>query len=350
MTGDASLTRCRKRGPFWTVILTVVPASLLSANCGFASEQQLRALMAKHFLQNYHAIPLHVNGAVESGDVLKFPNEAKALSRRVCYNLPNVSPKALQSTFIQTTAGIAGRVGGTISPQRIAEVEAVVNGRLHQNALISLEPLAREEPSVGINALAAPKNIPECALIGKLLSGSSHDHILVTAVFHGKQNARLTFDLSGSLDASATFRIHEQVQRILGPAPRAQVGLSGSQLTLAYSKSPAPHSLAVQSAVINERRLATIYLLRDAATKYELEKRVEEYLTGRDPSLYLKFRTAIESILLQLGLQQPSSPQELYSSIFSGDGAAPRETTQVPQSHWNFFAILAAAYELIARS
>jgi len=85
-----------------TALLACAIAFFLNGEAA-ANQQQFQAVIAKHFLQNHHAIPLHNNGNVKSGDVLKMPDEATYLSRGKCYPLPPVRYTSLSSEYIRTS-------------------------------------------------------------------------------------------------------------------------------------------------------------------------------------------------------------------------------------------------------
>jgi len=146
--------------------LACATALIMFASSATANQQQLQATVAKHFLQNHQAIPLHNNGNVKSGDVLHLPEEATYVSRSKCYDLPAVRYTSLKSEFIRTTSELAAEAGGEIPADKIAQIEAQVGGKLIRSNLIILDPLSQEEPPTGYSVLQRPKAAPDCDIIG----------------------------------------------------------------------------------------------------------------------------------------------------------------------------------------
>jgi hypothetical protein len=312
-----------------------------------ANQQQLQALVAKHFIANHQAIPLHNNGKVKSGDVLKMPEEATYLSRDRCYKLPAVKYTSLNIDFIRTTSQLAGEVGGQVPTQKIAEIEAELKGKLRETATILIDPLSQEEPPKGYADLQkTTTGAPECAVIADIWAGKGQDKILVTRVFHGSLNAVSTIDVAGGLKVSAAIG-EKKINDILGGKPHVTLKVDGSVLQLEYSKSPEPQSLAVQSALVNISQLTKIYLAYHTQQRgIQLEWLVYEYITGTEPGLLDSIRIALNSLLAQMEVRQVSAAA-VYQSVSSGDGAVPVATATIPQEQWSAFATVAAAHEIV---
>ncbi len=317
---------------------------LIAASPAKADERQLQALLAKHFLQIHHAIPLSNNGAVKSGDVLHLPDEATFVSRGKCYNLPPVRYLGLRSEFMQASFEVAGAAGGEMPFEKIAEIEAEVGGKLRQKASLLIDPLSEEEPPGGLAALEKPNMAPDCAVIGAIIAGRTQDYILVTRVFHGALSALASLDLAGTAKISAD--LDSKIQTIVGSTPKVHANVSGSTLTLQYSKSPAPHSLAVQSAVINPDRLAHLYLRYRTGNGIELEELVYEYLTGLQPDLLTSLRIRIDAVLKILETRH-STAAAFYAFLFGGEGAIPLDGAEISQEQWNAVATIAAAHKIV---
>ena len=54
-------------------VAIVFSALVICSAPATATQQQLQARLAKHFLSTHHAVPLHNSGEVKSGDVLHMP-------------------------------------------------------------------------------------------------------------------------------------------------------------------------------------------------------------------------------------------------------------------------------------
>ena len=86
-----------------------------------------------------------------------------------------------------------------------------------------------------------------------------------------------------------------------------------------YAKSPEPQSLAVQSAFVNPKQLARIYLAYHTQQRgIALELLVYEYITGSEPGVLHRICIAISSLLQGMEVRQ-SSPAALSSSVLSGE-------------------------------
>jgi hypothetical protein len=311
-----------------------------------ADQAQLQALLAKHFLRNHHAVPLHNNGDVKSGDVLHMPDEGTFVSRNVCYKLAPPRYLNLDAEFIQTTKEIAGEVGGTLPVEKIVEVEAAIGGKLRQIESIVLDPFEEEQPQGGYSVLLQPNSDAKCNIIRDILAGKTKEYILATRVFHGIGNALASLDVSGQGTINAD--IEKRIKAILGATPRLSVKGSGANVSLEYSKSPDEHSLAVQSAVVNPPQLARIYLKYRTENGFQLELRVYEYMTGSDPGFLETVRIAIGELLRVMEIRA-ESPAALYEQVFGGEGAVSFPEANVPQEQWNALATVAAAHEIIAQ-
>jgi hypothetical protein len=320
---------------------------MLQATAAEASQKQYRALMARFFLQNHQAIPLHNNGNVRSGDVLKLPEEATYVPRQTCYDFGPVAYTTLKSEFIKTSFEIAGEAGGSAAVQKIVEIEAELGGKLQTETSILLDPLSQEQPPKGIVSLQTPKPNKDCDIIRSILSGSGKDLVLVTRVFHGKEIAQASFAISGNANISAAIK-EARIKAILGGSPDVHVKVSSSSADLQLSKSPDQLSLAIQSAVIKPQQLARIYLQSQSNNKYQLEVLVEEYVTGSGPDVLKEIEWRLKTALEELGLYFKSLTS-LYSSVFSGDGAIPleRASADIPPEYWRAFAVVAAAHEIV---
>jgi hypothetical protein len=323
--------------------LACVTIFLLSNVSARANQQQLQALLAKYFIANHQAIPLHNNGKVKSGDVLKMPEEATYLSRDKCYKLPPVNYTSLNIDLIRTTSELAGEAGGQIPTQKIAEVEAELKGKLRETATILIDPLSQEEPPKGYADLQKTTGAPECTIIADIWAKYPKGLILVTRVFHGSLNAISTIDVTGSLKVDAKVE-DQNLNKILGGKPQVTLKADGSVLQLEYSKSPEPQSLAVQSALVNIEQLAKIYAAYHTQQRgIQLEWLVYEYITGTEPGLLERIQIAINNLLQQMEVRQASAAA-LYESVVSpGDAAV--ET--VPQEQWRAFATVAAGHEIV---
>lgn len=313
-----------------------------------ADQQQLQALLAKHFIATYQAIPVHNNGKVKSGDVLKLPEEATYVSRDKCFRLPPVKYTSLSADLIRTTSELAGEVGGQIPTQKIADIEAELKGKLREAATIVIDPLSQEEPPKGYADLQkATTGAPECGVIADIWAGKANDKILVTRVFHGSLEAVSTIDVAGGLKVSAAIE-EKKLNAIIGGKPNVTLKADASVLQLEYSKSPEPQSLAVQSAIVNTHQLAKIYLAYHTQERgIQLEWLVYEYITGTEPGILDSIRIAVNTLLAQMEVRQ-SSAAALYQSVSSGDGAVPVATAAIPQESWNAFATVAAAHEIVS--
>jgi hypothetical protein len=311
-----------------------------------ANQQQLQALIAKYFISNHQAIPLHNNGKVKSGDVLKMPEEATYLSRNSCYKLPPVAYTSLNIDFIRTTSELAGELGGQIPTQKIAEIEAELKGKLRETATILIDPLSQEEPPRGYADLKKTTGAQECSVIADIWAGSRSDMILVTRVYHGSLNAVSTIDAAVGTKISAEIK-EKKINDILGGKPHVTLKADGSLVQLEYSKSPEPQSLAVGSALVNKDQLARIYLAYHTQQRgIRLEWLVYEYITGTEPGVLDSLRIAIDSLLAQMEVRQ-ASPAKLYQLVTSSDGAVPAATATIPQEQWSAFATVAAAHEIV---
>ena len=129
----------------------------LSSGPASADYRQLQAVLAKYFIANHQAIPLHNNGKVKSGDVLKLPEEATYLSRDKCFDLPSVRYTSLDADLLVTTSEVAAEVGGEIPTDKLAKIEATVHGEIRQTAGIRLNPFAQEEPAKWLCRSASAK-------------------------------------------------------------------------------------------------------------------------------------------------------------------------------------------------
>lgn len=310
-----------------------------------ANPQQLQALVAKYFIANHQAIPLHNKGNVKSGDVLKMPEEATYLSRDVCYKLPPVRYTSLNSDFIRTTSELAGEVGGAIPTEKVAQIEAELSGKLRETATILVHPLAQEEPPKGYADLQKTTGASECGVIADIWAGKGQGKILVTRVFHGALSAVSTIDVAGGLKVSAAIE-EKKINDILGGKPHLNLKVDGSIVQLAYSKSPEPQSLAVQSALVNIKLLTRIYLAYHTEQRgIQLEWLVYEYITGTEPGVLDSIRIAINTLLGQMEVRQESAAA-LYQSVSGGDGAVPTATATTSKEQWDAFATVAAAHEI----
>ena len=329
-----------------TYAVIVASFGLLLPAGAEANQKQYRALLAKFFLLNHLAIPLHNNGNVKSGDVLKLPEEASYTSRDVCYDLGPVKYTTLNSEFIKSTFEVAGEVGGSVTLQKIAEIEAELGAKLGSESSILLDPFSQEGPPKGMVSLMNPKQTKECAMIPDILNGSGRrDHILVTRVFHGKQSAQVSVGISANANVSAKIK-EAKIKAILGGSPEVRVKPSGSTTILQIARTPDALSLAIQSAVIKPQELARIYLQTQSNSSYDLEVLVQEYVTGSEPAvldkIFLRLQIALKELSIFFG-----STARLYSAVFSGEGAVPIEKVQVPPEHWRTLAAVAAAHEIV---
>jgi len=273
------------------------------------------------------------------------PEEATYVSRSKCYDLPAVRYTSLKSEFIRTTSELAAEAGGEIPADKIAQIEAQVGGKLIRSNLIILDPLSQEEPPTGYSVLQRPKAAPDCDIIGRILSGGAKDYILVTRVFHGMESSRASVQLSGS--GKVSVDIEQAIQKILGATPKAHVQVSGSILTVQYSKTADEQSLAVQSAFVNPDQLARIYLrTHNGNTGLRLEAQVQEYLTGAEPNLLIKVRIVIEDLLQAIELRAPTAAA-LYGSVFTGEKLVETDRAGIPQEQWDSLALVAAALEIV---
>ena len=319
----------------------------LSSGPASADYRQLQAVLAKYFIANHQAIPLHNNGKVKSGDVLKLPEEATYLSRDKCFDLPSVRYTSLDADLLVTTSEVAAEVGGEIPTDKLAKIEATVHGEIRQTAGIRLNPFAQEEPPNGYADLQVPKRIPDCTIIIEIKSSKVQDKILVTRVFHGSVNAIATLDVSGGGKIEAAIE-QKQINDILGGKPEVHLAVTGLSLVMQYAKSPEPQSLAVQSAFVNPKQLARIYLAYHTQQRgIALELLVYEYITGSEPGVLDRIRIAISSLLQEMEVRQ-SSPAALSSSVLSGEGSVPMAKVYIPQEQWRAFATVAAAHEIVA--
>jgi hypothetical protein len=328
------------------IVATLICSTVLVLCTGSAraDQRQLQALLAKYFIANHQAIPLHNNGKAKSGDVLKLPEEATYLSRDRCFKLRPVTYDSLNTELIRTTSELAGEAGGQIPTEKIAKIEAELNGKFRETATIAIDPLSEDEPPGGY---ANWRRIggPECAAIDDILSGKTRDKILITRVFHGSMNAVSTIDLTGALKFDAAVA-DKKLNSILGGKPRVTLKADGSVLQLEYSKSPEPQSLAVQSALVMLNQIAKIYLAYHTQERgIQLEWLVYEYITGAEPDSLTRIRIAIDSLLKEMGVRQASA-EALYQSVLSsGDGVAPPE--KVSERSWRALATVAAAHEIV---
>jgi hypothetical protein len=194
---------CGCQRQLWLVCMAI--SLITTVTKASADPSQLHAALAMYFLQIHNAIPLHNNGSVKSGDVLNMPDEGTFLPRDKCYNLPEPRYAGLADEYIQTNSSIAGEVGGGIPVEKIGQLEALFGGKFTVSNSILLSPFSQEEPPSGYPVLVEPKPNSGCDVIHKLFAGAKN-FILVTRVFHGRQNAQATIDLdvtgkvSGNLD------------------------------------------------------------------------------------------------------------------------------------------------------
>lgn len=330
-------------------IALITPLLFESTKARANQQQQYRALMTKFFLSpNRYAIPLFSNGNVKSGDVLRMPQEATYLPRTTCYDLKKVRYTSLNSEFVKTSFDIAAQVAGSIPLQKIAEIEAELGGKLATDTSIMLDPLSQDEPQEGIAALQSPKSDRNCDVIRNVLRGADTNHILVTRVFHGRQKAVASIAIAGNarLDASITER---RIREILGSSPSVRLSVSGSTATVQIARSPDELSLAVQSALIKPRELARIYAQSQARSQYQLELLVEEYVTGSEPNALSRTRILVQTALKELGLYF-GPVGNLYSAVFSGEGAVPlaQAASDISPNHWRALAVVAAAHEIVS--
>jgi hypothetical protein len=328
--------------------LACLAALFISATPTAANQQQLQALLAKHFLRNHQAIPLHNNGNVKSGEVLRLPSEGRFTSRDRCYTLPPVHYTSLGDERIETTLEIAADAAADIPVQKIVQIEAAVGGQMQRSVSILLKPLSQEEPPGGFIALRHPKPISDCDIIEKIWKGAVKDYILVTRVFHGKENASVKLTLAGNAKGSAD--IEKTIRPFLGSTPKVNVQVSGSDVLFESYITSDEQSLAVQSAVINVIQLARIYLrFRTDSNGARLEALVQEYLTGTTPGLLTRIKIQIEDLLRIMEVRQASAGA-LYSLVFSGEGAQEAQSVGVEPPQWSAIATIAAAHEIVGEA
>lgn len=326
----------------WIVCIGIsLAASVTTAS---ADPSQLHAALAMYFLQVHNAIPLHNNGSVKSGDVLHMPDEGTFLPRDKCYNLPDARYAGLADEYIQTNSAIAEEVGGNIPIKKIGQLEALFGGKFTVSNSILLSPFSQEEPPAGYSVLTEPKPTSGCEVIHELFAFGARNFILVTRVFHGKQNAEATIDLD--VTGKVSGDLDNKIQTIVGARPRIKAEISGSTVKIRYSKSDAEHSLAVQSAFVRPEELASIYYATRTDNGIRLKALVREALTGVQPSLLTQIRIRIEDALIALNLRKPSTG-DLYASVFSGEKLIPREKADRAQDQWEALAFVAAAHELV---
>lgn len=150
---------------------------------------------------------------------------------------------------------------------------------------------------------------------------------------------------SGSAEASAEVALGG-LKGVLGNGANVRADVHGTSVEIQASRSPAPHSLAIQSALVDLEELAAIHLRATARSPYDLELMVNQYVKSDDPGILKRLEREIDVALRELGFKWRNSG-ELYVSIFDGrkqPGPIEKATAEQVRS----FANVAAATEIAA--
>jgi hypothetical protein len=309
--------------------------------------RKYRAVMADYFFRHHQAMPLFSNG-----------EEAVYVGREACFDVGQPQLQEIDSVEIEIDKETSLSVGGAVSLKTVAEIEAELGAKLQDRHSISIGPLSLEAPSGGYKVLERPLPIAECDVVRSILAlQEGGRQILVTAVFNGAANTRLTFDssgvanASGKLDPKLVKMIEDKIKLDLGREASIHVDLEGSEVKVSYVKTPKSRALAVQSAFIDPGILESLYMRLQGSRFEQLRRMLFGYYQAPS-SDDLAFAKEMDELLTEAQVKYTSTA-DLYSSLFStkyGIALASDSGRSIPDLWWDTFAAVAAAHEIVAAS
>lgn len=306
-----------KSNPVYIFVAVVLMSSCMLPSVGRCEESQFRAAVTKYFLQNHRAIPIRSNGNVRSGDVIRLPEEATLVSRDVCYNMPSPVYRSLASGSYDISILGATEFALNIPINKIIEFQANIGQNSKISSQVVLDPFSEEQPLGGFSILDNPRRDSRCEVIKDIFNHTSDADVLVTRVFHGRQSARISLGFSNSSNISAAATL-PKLKKWLGNVADVEAKVQNdSIIILSSSFSPAPQSLAIQSAFVDLNLLAAIHLRVSARSAYDLELMVNEYIRSEDPGALKKLAREIDIALKSFGYNWMDANQ-LYMMVFAG--------------------------------